>query len=121
MTQAQRHYAIRSSEGGEHRSAFTVLTHPRAYARACVVELLLESFRGYARPGPLGVVWESVAIMQPWDFRLVDISIPVRLWHGEQDPIVRLASQEFADETIPESRPTIRPDAGHFGIAKHWR
>jgi pimeloyl-ACP methyl ester carboxylesterase len=85
------------------------------------VELLLEGFREFARPGPLGNAWQSVAILQPWDFRLVDISIPVHLWHGEQDPIVPLASQQFAAETIPHSRLTIWPDAGHLGIAKHWR
>ena len=58
--------------------------------------------------------------MQPWSFRLADISIPVHLWHGAQDPGVRLATQEFAAETIPDSRLTIWPDAGHFGMAKYW-
>jgi pimeloyl-ACP methyl ester carboxylesterase len=52
---------------------------------------------------------------------LADISIPVHLWHGEQDLIVPLASQEFAAETIPDSRLTIWPAAGHLGIARHWR
>jgi pimeloyl-ACP methyl ester carboxylesterase len=68
-----------------------------------------------------GNVWESVAIMQPWDFLLADIAIPVHLWHGEQDPRVRLVTQEFAAETIPGAQLTIWPDAGHFGIAKYWR
>jgi pimeloyl-ACP methyl ester carboxylesterase len=45
----------------------------------------------------------------------------VHLWHGEQDLIVPLASQEFAAETIPDSRLTIWPAAGHLGIARHWR
>ena len=58
--------------------------------------------------------------MQPWSFRLADISIPVHLWHGEQDARVPLVTQEFAAETIPDARLTIWPDAGHFGIAKHW-
>lgn len=85
------------------------------------VDLLLEGFREFARQGPLGNVWESVAILQPWDFLLADIPIPVHLWHGEQDPRVRLVTQEFAAETIPDARLTVWPDAGHFGIAKHWR
>jgi pimeloyl-ACP methyl ester carboxylesterase len=84
------------------------------------VELLLEGVREYAGQGPLGIVWESVAILQPWSFRLADISIPVHLWHGEQDPRVRLSTQEFAAETIPDARLTIWPDAGHLGIAKYW-
>jgi pimeloyl-ACP methyl ester carboxylesterase len=84
------------------------------------VELLLEGFREYVRQGPLGSVWETVAIMQPWSFRLADISMPVHLWHGEQDPRVRLVTQEFAAETIPDAHLTIWPDAGHFGVAKYW-
>jgi pimeloyl-ACP methyl ester carboxylesterase len=84
------------------------------------VELLLECFRDFAGQGPLGSVWESVAILQPWSFRLAEISAPVHLWHGAQDPRVALVTQEFAAETIPDARLTIWPDAGHFGIAKYW-
>jgi pimeloyl-ACP methyl ester carboxylesterase len=84
------------------------------------VELLYESFREYARQGAAGYAWESVAILQPWSFRLADISMPVHLWHGAQDPRVPLATQEFAAETIPDARFTIWPDAGHFGAAKYW-
>jgi pimeloyl-ACP methyl ester carboxylesterase len=85
------------------------------------VELLLEGFREYGRQGALGNALESVAIMQPWNFRLADIPIPVHLWHGEQDPRVRLYTQEFAAETIPDAHLTIWRDAGHLGMAKHWR
>lgn len=84
------------------------------------VELLLESFREYARQGAEGYAWEAVAILQPWSFRLADISVPVQLWHGAEDPRVPLATQEFAAETIPDARLTIWPDAGHFGTAKYW-
>ena len=85
------------------------------------LELLDESFREYARQGPLGHAWESVALIQPWSFRLADISIPVHLWHGAQDRGVALVTQEFAAETIPDARLTVWPDAGHLGIAKYWR
>ena len=76
------------------------------------VELLLESFREYARQGAEGYAWEAVAILQPWSFRLADISMPSRLWHGAEDPRVPLATQEFAADTIPDARLTIWPDAG---------
>ena len=85
------------------------------------VDLLLEGFREFARQGRLGNVWESVAIMQPWDFLLADIPIPVHLWHGEQDSRMRLVTRKFAAETIPDAQLTIWPDAGHLGIAKYWR
>jgi hypothetical protein len=38
-----------------------------------------------------------------------------------QDSLVRLATQEFAADTIPDSHLTVWPDAGHFGTAKYWR
>src|SRR4051794_19654048 len=62
-------------------------------------ELFLESFREFAHQGPMGHAWELVAVMQPWSFRLAEISVPVRLWHGAQDPGVALVGQEFAAET----------------------
>jgi pimeloyl-ACP methyl ester carboxylesterase len=85
------------------------------------VELLYDCFREYARQGPLGAVWESVAILQPWSFRLADIPIPVHLWHGEKDSRVRLSTQQFAAETIPDARLTTWPDVGHLGMAKYWQ
>jgi len=85
------------------------------------VALLRESFRDYACQGPLGHAWESVALVQPWSFRLAEITIPVHLWHGAQDRGVPLATQEFAAATIPDARLTSWPDAGHLGMAKHWR
>jgi pimeloyl-ACP methyl ester carboxylesterase len=85
------------------------------------VELLLEGRRESARQRAVGFAWETVAIMQPWSFRLADISIPVHLWHGGQDEHVPLATQEFAAKTIPNAHLTIWPDAGHRGMAKHWR
>jgi|SRR5687767_3674859 len=84
------------------------------------VESLLESFREYGRQGAMGYAWEAVAVLQPWSFQLADISMPVHLWHGAQDPRVPLATQEFAAETIPDARFTVWADAGHFGTAKYW-
>lgn len=84
------------------------------------VGLLHESFREYARQGAVGYAWEAVAILQPWSFRLADISVPAHLWHGAEDHRVPLATQEFAAETIPDARLTIWPDAGHFGTVKYW-
>jgi len=60
-------------------------------------------------------------MLQPWSFKLADISIPVHLWHGAEDSMVPLGTQEFAAGTIPDSHLTIWPDAGHFGAAKYWR
>jgi pimeloyl-ACP methyl ester carboxylesterase len=109
----------------EHPERFLAGSEPPAGDRwffddPLQVELLHESFREYARQGAAGYAWEAVAVLHPWSFRLADISMPVHLWHGAQDPRVPLATQEFAAATIPDVRFTIWPDAGHLGTAKYW-
>jgi pimeloyl-ACP methyl ester carboxylesterase len=80
----------------------------------------LEAVRESVRQGPVGYVSDWVARLQPWGFRLSDIDIPVDLWHGAQDPLIRRQTMDFAAETIPGARLHVWPDAGHLGVAKHW-
>jgi pimeloyl-ACP methyl ester carboxylesterase len=72
----------------------------------------------WARQGLDGVKWEMIDVFQPWGFRLADISIPVSIWCGGQDPRVR--HMEFQSKAIRNSSLTIWPDSGHLGVAKHW-
>jgi pimeloyl-ACP methyl ester carboxylesterase len=77
--------------------------------------------RESVRQGALGWGCEGAALMAPWNFRLADISVPVQVWYGEQERPVYREAAEFAAETIPHARVTGWPDAGHMGVAKHWR
>jgi pimeloyl-ACP methyl ester carboxylesterase len=85
-----------------------------------LARFLLDGFRDAVRQGAVGMVWQFIAYVQAWGFRLADVSVPVDLWHGAQDPRVTMESQEFLVRTIPDARLTVWPDVGHFGIAKHW-
>ena len=72
------------------------------------------------RQGLDAIKWELVKLFLPWGFRLADISIPVTIWHGSQDPWVTSGHVDFQVNTIPRSSLVIWPDSGHLGFVKHW-
>jgi pimeloyl-ACP methyl ester carboxylesterase len=68
--------------------------------------------RGFAR--------ESIIVSNPWGFRLKDITVPVYLWHGEEDANVSLSAARRLAEAIPNCRATFLPGEGHWLILDHW-
>ncbi len=74
----------------------------------------------FFRQGMDGIRWELIDVFLPWGFKLADISIPLLVWHGEQDPLVKQVYIDFIGSHVRDSRITIWPDCGHLGIAKHW-
>lgn len=75
----------------------------------------------WARQGWDALGWELIKSFLPWGFRLADISIPVTIWHGSQDPWVTQAQIDFQANTIPNSSLTVWTDCGHLGFVKHWK
>ena len=74
-----------------------------------------------ARQGQAGLVSDWVADALPWGFRLADISVPVDVWIGEQDPgRAPLDAYEIARH-IPSCTVHADPDAGHWLLISHWR
>lgn len=84
------------------------------------VELFDAYIRETWKQGFDAIKWELVADYQPWGFRLVDIPIPVRIWHGIQDPWVRKAHIDYQVNTIPRCSVVVWHDSGHLGFVKHW-
>ena len=72
------------------------------------------------RQGMDGVRWELIDVWLPWGFRLADISMPVHLWHGRHDPLVKQAFIDFIASRIRDCKVVVWPDCGHLGVAKHW-
>jgi pimeloyl-ACP methyl ester carboxylesterase len=91
------------------------------YADPARAQPWFDAVRESVFQGPLGLGCEAAALVSPWEFRLAEISVPVDLWYGEQDRPVYREAAEFAAETIPDVRLTSWPDAGHIGVATHWR
>lgn len=50
-----------------------------------------------------------------WGFKLSDVQVPVRWWHGDADPIVPLDAAQCAVRHLPDAELVLRPDESHLG------
>ena len=78
--------------------------------------------RAWRGSGADGVITDAEIYGQPWGFRLEDVDVPVRLWHGKQD---RAFSWRLAEETakrLPNCVVRIIEKEGHFSLPiRHMR
>ena len=75
---------------------------------------------------------DFILIGQPWGFRLADVKVPVRWWHGDSDPFVPLEQARRTAALLPDVELTVRPGESHLGdfaaadellttLARVWR
>ncbi len=50
-----------------------------------------------------------------WGFRLADVQVPVRWWHGDADPLVPLAAAQAAVSHLSDAELILRPGESHLG------
>lgn len=50
-----------------------------------------------------------------WGFRLADVQVPVRWWHGEMDHLMPIAAVEATVSKLPHGTLTVRPGDTHLG------
>jgi pimeloyl-ACP methyl ester carboxylesterase len=89
------------------------------FARPAVRALLRDDALEALRQGARGAAQELLLFSRPWDFRLADIRMPVRLWHGEADAQVPVAIARRVAAAIPDCRASFIPGAGHLWILDH--
>jgi len=89
----------------------------RAEMRAFVKEDVAEAFR----QGTRGAVRDIILLARQWGFRLQDISVPVQLWHGEQDTTVPVQIGHTLAAALPHCQSHFVANAGHFLIIQCWR
>jgi pimeloyl-ACP methyl ester carboxylesterase len=63
----------------------------------------------------LAFVNDLILVGRPWGFRLHDITVPVRWWHGDSDPFVSLQQAQAAAAMLPDVEFTVRPGESHLG------
>lgn len=71
----------------------------------------LEALRG----GPHGWIDDVFAFRRPWGFALGGITIPVRLWHGEEDNFAPAGHTRWIAGQIPTAMVEVQSGAAHFG------
>lgn len=72
------------------------------------------------RQGWFGPYYDLTQVASDWGFSLADITIPVHLWHGEEDKTVPLSMGRHLARRIPECRARFLPGEGHFSMTRHY-
>jgi pimeloyl-ACP methyl ester carboxylesterase len=65
---------------------------------------------------PLQAVIDDARLFgRDWGFRLADVRVPVRWWHGDADPIIAFDDAEKAAKLLPDAELILMPDESHLG------
>ena len=88
----------------------------RERGAAQVMSLITEVFR----QGGGGVVLEYRLYGRPWGFSFEEVSVPVHLWHGEEDLVVPMHHAEDLASRLPKARLHKLGGTGHFSIQRYY-
>lgn len=79
-------------------------------------EAFLAMMRATLRAGPRGAQHDAALMYGPWELALESITIPVDLWHGEQDRNVPVEVAHFYRDHIPTAQLVTFSKDGHLSI-----
>ena len=103
-SQAAYLYGLVSPEGDRR-----VLAQPEVKAMF-LDDLTRNTRRGFRAP-----MFDLALFVRHWGFRLADIDVPVRWWHGDSDHIVPLSHGQHTVPRIPDAELYVRPGESHLG------
>lgn len=96
---------VRTSPPGDQR----VLSRPEM--KAMFIDDIVRTYRTQLR-GPLA---DLVLFTRHWGFALSDITVPIRFWHGDSDPIVPLEHAQHMARLVRSSELRVRRGESHLG------
>lgn len=79
--------------------------------RNAIVRDLEEAYR---QGSEAHIVDGQLAMSRSWGFNLAEISVPVFMWHGEEDTLVSKNMAERLARELPECKSYYVPQAGHL-------
>jgi pimeloyl-ACP methyl ester carboxylesterase len=92
-----------------------ILTRPDIKA------MLMDNYQEATRMGVRGFAREAAILSNAWAFRIEEITMPVWLWHGEEDANVSLSAARYLAQTIPQCHAKFLPGEGHWLFLKRWQ
>ncbi|CAN5226766.1 alpha/beta hydrolase [soil metagenome] len=79
-------------------------------------EACFESARQAWRGSVEGVIADAEIYARPWGFRLEEIRVPVRLWHGTKDRTFSYRLSERLSTRLPNCTLQLVENAGHYSL-----
>lgn len=76
---------------------------------------LMHTYRQAFRYGAHGWIDDVLAFISAWSFKVESISVPVRLWHGADDPFSPVGHSQWLAQRIPGAELYLEPGVAHFG------
>ena len=85
------------------------------FARPEMKAFFLDDLLHGSRWGLRAPVYDLMLFTRPWGFRLRDIRVPIRFWHGDADHLVPVAHARHLARLIPDAMLTVRHGESHLG------
>lgn len=87
----------------------------RVFADPAIKAMFLDDITLVARGRFQALVDDARLFGRDWGFRLADVTVPVRWWHGDADPIVSHEDAQAAVAQLPDAELVLRPGESHLG------
>jgi pimeloyl-ACP methyl ester carboxylesterase len=85
-------------------------------------EACFESQRRAWRASVKGLTVDAEVFAAPWGFRLEDVVVPVRLWHGTKDRAFSTGVAEYVAARLPNCKAHYLEGEGHYSVPiRHMR
>jgi pimeloyl-ACP methyl ester carboxylesterase len=85
------------------------------FARPEMKAMFIDDLMHGSRWGLRAPIYDLLLFSHPWGFRLRDIRVPIRFWHGDADHLVPLAHGRRLAELVPNATLSVRPGESHLG------
>jgi pimeloyl-ACP methyl ester carboxylesterase len=85
-------------------------------------EACFESQRHAWQASVKGLTIDAEIFAAPWGFRLEDVIVPVRLWHGTKDRAFATGVAEYVAARLPNCKVRFVDGEGHYSLPiRHMR
>ncbi|ORB31359.1 alpha/beta fold hydrolase [Mycolicibacterium parafortuitum] len=87
----------------------------RVFANPEIEAMFIDDIVHVANGGFQALLDDARLFGLDWGFRMADVDVPVRWWHGDADSIISLADAQAAAEHLPAVDLLLMPDESHLG------
>ncbi len=87
-------------------------------ANYAIRNMLASNFSEAFKNSAAGWIDDVLAFVTPWGFDPSRITVPLQLWHGDEDVFVPLGHALWLAERIETATLTVESGAAHFGAVK---